>query len=64
VGQWPTGESLVNQLVDGLDAAAEHETDPQRKSRLRQAAALLGGAARDVVVDIAAKVVERSAGLG
>lgn len=64
VGQWPTGESLVSQLVDGLDAAAEHETDPQRKSRLRQAAALLGGTGRGVMVDVAARVIERSTGLG
>jgi hypothetical protein len=64
VGQWPTGESLVSQLVAGLDAAAERETNPERKSRMWQAAALLGGAVRDVVVDIAAKIIERGAGLG
>jgi hypothetical protein len=64
VGQWPTGESLVAELVKGLDAAAEREADPERKSRMRQAAAVVGGTARDVVVDVAAKVVERSMGLG
>ena len=64
VGQWPTGESLVIQLVDGLKAAAERETDPERKSRLRQTAALLGGVARDVAVEIAEKVIERVTGLG
>jgi hypothetical protein len=64
VGPWPTAESLVSQLVCGLDVAGEQETDPERKSRLRQAATLLGGAARDVVVDIAAKVIERGARLG
>lgn len=63
-GQWPTGDSLVTRLVEGLNAAAEHERDPERKSRLRQAAALLGGGVRDIAVDIAAKVIERSTGLG
>jgi len=64
VGQWPTGESLVAQLVEGLDAAAGREADPDRKSRLRQAASLLGGPVRAIVVDVAEKVIERSMGLG
>ena len=64
VGQWPTGESLVSQLVEGLAAAAEQEPDPERKSRLRQTAGLLGGAVRDIAVDIASKFAERAAGLG
>jgi hypothetical protein len=64
VGQWPTGESLVARLVDGLQAAADREADPERKSRLRQAASLLGGTVRDIVVDVAARVIERGAGLG
>ena len=53
VGQWPTGESLVSQLAEGLAAAAEKEADPERKTRLRQAAGLLGGAVRDIAVEIA-----------
>jgi S-formylglutathione hydrolase FrmB len=64
VGQWPTAESLIGQLVAGLEAAAEREDDPERRGRLRQAASLLGGAARDIAVDIAAKVIERGTGLG
>ena len=64
VGQWPTGESLVSQLVDGLAVAAEQEPDPERKGRLRQAVTLLGGPVRAIVVDVAEKVIERSMGLG
>jgi hypothetical protein len=64
VGQWPTGESLVSQLAKGLAAAAETEADPERKTRLRQAAGLLGGAVRDIAVDIAERFAERAAGLG
>lgn len=59
VGQWPTPESLITRLVEGLTAAAEREADPERKSRLRQAAVLLGGAARDVAVAVASSVVQR-----
>jgi hypothetical protein len=64
VGQWPTGESLVSQLAEGLAAAAEKEADPERKTRLRQTAGLLGGAVRDIAVEIAGRFVERAAGLG
>lgn len=64
VGQWPTGESLVSQLAEGLAAAAEKEADPERKTRLRQAAGLLGGAVRDIAVEIAGRFAERAAGLG
>ncbi len=64
VGQWPTAESLIGQLVAGLDTAAEREEDPEQRGRPRQAASLLGGAARDIAVDIAAKVIEHGTGLG
>ena len=64
VGQWPSAENLITRLVEGLNVAAEHEADPQRKSRLRQAAALLGGTVRDIATDIAAQVIGRSMGLG
>ena len=64
VGQWPTGEGLVSQLAEGLAAAAEKEADPERKTRLRQAAGLLGGAVRDIAIEIAGKFAERAAGLG
>jgi hypothetical protein len=64
IGQWPSGESLIQQLTDGLAAAAEREVDPERKSRLRQAAGLLGGAARSIAIEVAGKAVERSMGLG
>ena len=53
----PTGESLVTQLVEGLSAAAERETNPERKTQVQQAADLLGSTVRDVVADVAAKVV-------
>jgi hypothetical protein len=64
VGQWPSAENLITRLVEGLNVAAEHEANPERKSRLRQAAALLGGTVRDIATDIAAQVIGRSMGLG
>lgn len=62
VGQWPSGESLVQQLVSGLRAAELSESDPVQKGRLRAAVDALSGVARDVVVDVAASVVAHSIG--
>lgn len=62
VGQWPPGESLVEQLVAGLRAAELAESDPVQKGRLRAAVDALSGIARDVVVEVAASVVSSSIG--
>jgi hypothetical protein len=62
VGQWPSGESLVEQLVAGLRAAELTESDPAEKTRLRTAVDALSGIARDVVVQVATSVVSSSIG--
>jgi DNA-binding MarR family transcriptional regulator len=64
VGQWPSAESVLTELVQGLSAAAEREADPERQRRLRQAASLLGGAVRDITIGVLERLVERSVGLG
>jgi predicted metal-dependent phosphoesterase TrpH len=50
LGSWPSADSVVDQLVEALSQAAESEPEPERKSRLRSAADLLGGMARDIAV--------------
>ena len=42
VGQWPTGESLIERLEGGIAEAAAHEGDPERKRRLLALAHELG----------------------
>jgi hypothetical protein len=64
VGQWPTAESLIARLAEGFSTAADGEPDPEKKSRLRTVAGMLGGAGRDIAVDVAAKVVEHQIGMG
>jgi hypothetical protein len=64
VGQWPTPENLVARLVEGLNAAAEHEADPAQKKRLRQVAGILGDTARGVVMDVMSKVILHAGGMG
>jgi hypothetical protein len=64
VGQWPSADSLLTQLINGLNDAADHEPDPERKSRLRAVASGLGGSVWDVAKDIIARVIEHKTGLG
>jgi hypothetical protein len=52
LGTWPTADSLVDQLVEALGRAADDELEPERKGRLRQAADVIGGMARDVAVAV------------
>jgi hypothetical protein len=63
-GQWPSGESLVEQLVAGLRAAELTEPDPVQKSRLHALVDGLTGIARDVFVQVATTVVSGSIGQG
>jgi hypothetical protein len=58
VGQWPTGESLVERLAAGLAEAAEREPDPERKKTLRAVARELGGAVKAVAVNVASEILE------
>jgi hypothetical protein len=64
VGQWPTAESLITRLAEGFSTAADREPDPDKKGRLRTVASMLGGASRDIAVEVAAKVVEHQMGMG
>lgn len=57
VGQWPTPQSLIARLAEGLSAAAEQERDPDRKSLLTHTAGLLGDSLRDVAIRVAAAIV-------
>jgi hypothetical protein len=63
VGAWPSPETVVDRLVEALTRAAEQEQDPERRSRLQQTALWLGGALRDVAVQVAGTVVGRQLGL-
>jgi hypothetical protein len=52
LGAWPTADTLVDQLADALRRAADDEPELERKGRLRQAADVVGGMARDVAVAV------------
>lgn len=58
VGQWPTGESLVDQLAAGIEHAAEKEADPEQRRRLLAVARGLGGAAKTIAINVASEILE------
>jgi hypothetical protein len=57
VGQWPTPDSLVDRLAAELSAAADHETDPERKGLLLYSARLVGDTLREIAVRAAARAL-------
>ncbi|MEU2825909.1 hypothetical protein ABZ763_27510 [Streptomyces bacillaris] len=57
VGQWPSAESLVDALVQGMEAAANASSDSEQQGRLRKTAEALRTFARDVAVGVAANIV-------
>jgi hypothetical protein len=69
LGRWqeeldPTPEDLVDRLAEAYGAAAEQETDANRRRRLREIASALGGTGRDLAVEVAARVILRQTGMG
>jgi phytoene/squalene synthetase len=56
-GQWPTPEAWVDRLVEALERAADEEPDEEKRSLLRRTAGVIGGMARDILVQVAAKVI-------
>ncbi|SRR6266498_4917507 len=57
VGQWPSPEQLVADLVVALDKVAESEPDPDKKSKLKAGALAVGSLAKDVVTNVVANLI-------
>ena len=56
----PQPDEFVAELILGLERAADGESDPEIKSRLRGAAAILGTVGRHVTTEVAAKIIVRA----
>jgi hypothetical protein len=52
VGTWPSPEDRVTQMIAALQAAAEREPDPKKKSFLRKTVEYLSSLPRDVALAI------------
>jgi hypothetical protein len=53
-------DEFVAELILGLERAADGETDPEIRSRLRGAAAILDTVGRHVTTEVAAKIIVRA----
>jgi predicted ArsR family transcriptional regulator len=60
VGQWPTAEGFVDQLVRAFRDAASREQDSERQYQLSQVAGLLADSVRDVALQAATAIVGSS----
>lgn len=63
VGQWPTPENVVASLAMAFSTAAEEESDPERRGKLRSIASFLADTGKDLAADIVAKVIARHTGM-
>jgi hypothetical protein len=63
VGAWPTAEALADRLVAALDSAADQETNEDRKGWLKKTAMYLGGAGRDLAVEVLATTLSKQTGI-
>lgn len=50
VGQWPSPESLIGQLIDAINRASDEEMVPERKDMLRRTAETIRGAAYQIAI--------------
>lgn len=50
VGQWPSPESLIEQLIEAINRASDEETVPERRDMLRRTADTLRGAAYQIAI--------------
>ena len=62
VGQWPTPENVVDRLAEAFTAAAEHELDTERRSKLREVAGFLAETGKDFAAELVAKVIAHQTG--
>jgi hypothetical protein len=59
----PQADRFVEDLIIGLEQAANGESDPEISARLRGAAATLGTIGRHVATETAAAIIVRAMGL-
>ncbi|MGH4015244.1 MAG: hypothetical protein ACRDSL_15240 [Pseudonocardiaceae bacterium] len=65
VGAWPdNAELLADRVLAVLAEGAEHEPEPEKRSKLQAGLRGVGGMTRDVFVDVLGAALAKSAGLG
>jgi hypothetical protein len=60
VGQWPSVDELVSQMVVALNDAAETEQDSIRRSKLKELARGIGSFGKDIITGVVVKLITGS----
>lgn len=62
-GTWPSPGAIAEEIIDGLNEAAEFEDDENKRGKAKRTAAWLGGAGKDVFADVVAAVIAKQMGV-
>jgi hypothetical protein len=54
LGTWPSADAMLQQLIEALRKAEAEESRPEEKGKIRTALEYLGGAGRDIAVQVIA----------
>lgn len=57
VGAWPTPEGLAARILEDLNDAAERTTDPEKRTRLREAGKALGNLGQSALAGVISNVL-------
>lgn len=57
VGQWPSADGLIVEMVSALNVAAENEPDAEKGSKLRDVARGMNSVAKGVITSVAANLI-------
>ena len=59
VGMWPSPESVTDEIVASLDERIASATDPEERTRWQKIRDAIGGATRDLAVEVLGAAVSR-----
>lgn len=66
-GAWPTKEALsvalAEQMIKGLNDAADAEDDDEQRGKMKRTASWIGGAGKDVFANVVAAVIAKQMGM-
>ncbi len=62
VGQWPSAENMASRILETLDARIEEAPTEAERSRWVKIRDAVGGAGRDLLVDVMGSVITRQIG--
>jgi hypothetical protein len=63
VGQWPSADAVLKNLMANLAEAEQREQDPERKTKLRSVLDALAGVSRDVLTEVLRSAILAGAGI-